>query len=146
MRDRIANVLLVLVGLAAGLALMVVPQKFPRMSGQIVDRLFWGGVVISAAFTILALVLLFFPGRKPMDNKQGEPEVGDYNTLIGKVSMPKRMGHGNTIVGATDDRGNTILNKSMSVGYKAGSAPDSIIIGAFAGSNLGKKPVSEEKS
>ena len=40
------------------------------------------------------------------------------------------------MVGPTDDRGNTILNQPMAVGFGATAGLNSISIGAFAGSGL----------
>ena len=80
-----------------------------------------------------------------MSGDGDDSEMGDYNTLYGKVKPPKRLGHGNTIVGATDDRGNTIIPGGTSVGYGAGHAdPTSVFIGAFAGGSIGKKKPDEE--
>lgn len=70
-----------------------------------------------------------------------------FNTIIGQGAPESfSQGFGNTYMGATDARGNAIYNMPMSVGYMAGYAPGSIIVGAFAGMNMGKrsdKPESE---
>jgi hypothetical protein len=57
--------------------------------------------------------------------------IGDYATVIGNVNS--NVGNYSTVVGPTDNRGNTILNQSMAVGYGAKAGPNSIAIGAFAG-------------
>jgi hypothetical protein len=55
----------------------------------------------------------------------------------------RKIGNRNVIIGATDDRGNTILNKPMTVGYGARGGPGSIVIGAFAGA--GAAPAAKPK-
>jgi hypothetical protein len=62
--------------------------------------------------------------------------IGDYNTITGNVQVPLRMGSGNTIAGPTDRFGNCKYGEGTSIGFGAGSAPQSVIIGAFAGANL----------
>lgn len=71
-------------------------------------------------------------------------EMGNDNTLYGKVSA-KRMGSRNTVVGPTDDKGNTIILPGTSVGFEAGSDPTSIMIGSGAGRNIGKKKAEEKE-
>ena len=58
---------------------------------------------------------------------------GNFNTVYGNVSQSIH-GNGNTIVGATDNRGNTIITQSMAVGFGSHVGPNSISIGAFSGS------------
>jgi hypothetical protein len=112
------------------------------------------GLVVDVSWlTVAGLVLLALSGllctfswrkgRAIPDNEKDAPKgaMGNYNTIIGKVATPPIMGSGNTIVGATDEFGNAIINQPTSIGYKAGYAPDSVIIGAFAGANL---PVKRE--
>ncbi len=63
--------------------------------------------------------------------------MGDDNTIIGDVTL-RSMGSGNTIVGATDDRGNTILNRGgTAIGRGARADSTSIAIGAGAGAGNG---------
>jgi hypothetical protein len=57
--------------------------------------------------------------------------VGDESTVIGLVKGT--VGNRSTVVGATDSRGNTVLNEPMAVGYGAQAGPGSIAIGAYAG-------------
>ena len=47
-------------------------------------------------------------------------------------------------VGPTDDRGNTIINRPMSVGVGADAGPGGIAIGAFAGGGKTKSPTSRQ--
>lgn len=96
-----------------------------------------GGLLILAT----ALGIVAYRRRKRMTE---DSEWGDDNTLYGNVSPPKKMGSGNTIVGATDDRGNTIIRTGTSVGAGAGFDPSGVIIGSGAGANLGgRKPKSK---
>jgi hypothetical protein len=65
-----------------------------------------------------------------MPKEPQELTVGDESTVIGLVKGT--IGNRSTIVGATDSRGNTILNEPMVVGYGAQAGPGSIAIGAYA--------------
>jgi hypothetical protein len=64
----------------------------------------------------------------PETNHNG---MGDENTVVGNVGISS-MGDRNTIVGPTDNRGNTILNTPMAIGYDAHAGSNSISIGAYA--------------
>lgn len=66
-----------------------------------------------------------------MENKSRELKVGRDAVVMGNVIGA--IGDGSVVIGATDDRGNVILNQSMAVGYGAFAGPGSIAIGAFAG-------------
>jgi hypothetical protein len=58
---------------------------------------------------------------------------GSDNTLVGDVGNRSIKGNGNTIVGATDSRGNTILNQGgTAIGHGAMADSTSIAIGANA--------------
>ena len=59
-------------------------------------------------------------------------KLGKDNVIIGSVPSDLEVGDGNVIIGATDDRGNTIINTPMAVGRDAQAGPDSIAIGAGA--------------
>ncbi len=63
--------------------------------------------------------------------KDKKLNVGKETVIIGDVSG--NFGDRCVIIGATDDRGNVILNRPMAVGYKAHAGPNSISIGAYAG-------------
>jgi hypothetical protein len=60
-------------------------------------------------------------------------DVGDESVVVGRVAPNTRVGNRSTIVGATDDRGNTILNIPMAIGHGAYAGPSSIAIGTGAG-------------
>jgi hypothetical protein len=79
---------------------------------------------------------VLFDGGTAAD--QVKTDVGSRNTVIG--TMPSSMGSGNTFVDFTDANGNTILKPGTSIGAGAGFDPTSVIIGADAGANIGKKP------
>lgn len=68
-------------------------------------------------------------------NQPTSPAVrGNDNTLYGNVGNRAVAGSGNTIVGATDDHGNTIIRGDTTIGHNARSAgPSSVVIGADAG-------------
>jgi hypothetical protein len=74
------------------------------------------------------------------DVMSGEPappsslSVGDESVVVGRVAPNTRVGNRSTIVGATDDRGNTILNTPMAIGHGAYAGPGSVAIGTGAGS------------
>jgi hypothetical protein len=59
--------------------------------------------------------------------------IGKDSVVMGNVSG--KIGDRSVVVGATDSHGNTILNKPMAVGHNAHAGPNSIAIGADAGSN-----------
>ena len=58
---------------------------------------------------------------------------GNDNTVYGNVGNRTVVGSGNTIVGATDNNGNTIITQPVTVGNGACGSPGSIVIGAHAG-------------
>jgi len=60
--------------------------------------------------------------------------VGDDSVVMGRVSPNARVGDRSVVIGATDAHGNTILNQPMVVGHNAHGGPNSIVIGADAGS------------
>ncbi len=62
--------------------------------------------------------------------------TGKDTVVIGNVSGD--VGDGSVVIGATDERGNTIINQPMAVGRGASAGPGSIAIGAgaSAGSNI----------
>jgi len=63
-------------------------------------------------------------------------KTGKDTVVIGNVSGD--VGDGSVVIGATDERGNTIINQPMAVGRGASAGPGSIAIGAgaSAGSNI----------
>jgi len=63
-------------------------------------------------------------------------KTGKDSVVIGNVSG--EIGEGSVVIGATDERGNTIINQPMAVGRGASAGPGSIAIGAgaSAGSNV----------
>lgn len=65
-----------------------------------------------------------------MSNEQ-KLRVGKDSVVIGSVSGD--VGDGSVVIGATDDKGNVILNKTMAIGRGAHAGPNSIAIGAGAG-------------
>ncbi|HUA65884.1 MAG TPA: hypothetical protein VME24_08560 [Alphaproteobacteria bacterium] len=68
----------------------------------------------------------------PSITKPQKTVEGNFNTVYGNVTQSIH-GSGNTIVGPTDNKGNTIITQSMAVGYNAHAGNGSIAIGAFAG-------------
>lgn len=62
-------------------------------------------------------------------------KVGKDSVVIGNVPPNIQVGDGSVIIGATDARGNTIINTPMAVGRGAHAGPGSIAIGA--GANAG---------
>jgi hypothetical protein len=71
-----------------------------------------------------------------MTSRNSKLTVGVDSVVIGRVSG--NVGDGSVVIGATDDRGNVILNQPMAVGRNAHAGPGSIAIGvnASAGSEL----------
>ncbi len=61
-------------------------------------------------------------------------KIGKDSVVYGKAPSDLNVGDRSVVVGATDSRGNTILNAPMAVGYAAKAGPCSIAIGAYAGS------------
>src|SRR5277367_4398237 len=87
------------------------------------------GIVISPLGIVgLAVWIIYY--RKRRDKTL--PNVGDNNTLV-RVEPCANMGSGNTIIGATDARGNTIFNRGgTAIGAGAETSPTGIAIGANA--------------
>jgi hypothetical protein len=65
-----------------------------------------------------------------MTDNENDLDVGEESVVLGKVSG--RVGGRSVVIGATDERGNTIINLPMAVGYNAHAGPGSIAIGAHA--------------
>ena len=70
-----------------------------------------------------------------MTNLPRKLNVGIDSVVIGNVTGD--IGNGSVVIGATDDRGNTIINTPMAVGRGAFAGPGSIAIGAGAGAGVG---------
>jgi len=68
-------------------------------------------------------------------------KVGKDSVVIGNVPPNTQVGDYSVVIGATDARGNTIINTPMAVGRGAHAGPGSIAIGAFA--NAGAVNVAE---
>ena len=62
-------------------------------------------------------------------------KIGKDSVVMGNVPSNLEVGEGCVIIGATDERGNTIINQPMAVGRNAQAGPNSIAIGA--GANAG---------
>jgi hypothetical protein len=60
-------------------------------------------------------------------------KIGKDSVVMGNVPEDMEVGEGCVIIGATDDRGNCIINTPMAVGRDAHAGPGSIAIGAGAG-------------
>ena len=67
-------------------------------------------------------------------------KTGKHSVVIGNVPTNSNIGEGSVVVGATDARGNTILNQPMAVGFGAKAGPNSIAIGAFASAGIPNLP------
>lgn len=108
------------------------------------DILMYGAAAAIVVSLIgLAVLFLWQPKKEAAVSDDTTDEAGDDNTVIG--TPPKRMGSRNTIVNFSDANGNTLLNRpGTSIGAGAGFDPTSVIIGAGAGANIGKKPKGEE--
>ncbi len=76
------------------------------------------------------VVLVVSHGNNSMSNKI---RTGKDTVVIGNVSGD--VGDGSVVIGATDERGNTIINQPMAVGKGASAGPGSIAIGAGASAN-----------
>ncbi len=78
---------------------------------------------------------LIYEVIEPMrDEKDLMQEIGDDSVVYGNVPSNLKVGSRSTIVGPTDANGNTIINRSMAIGYGAQAGENGISIGAFAGS------------
>jgi hypothetical protein len=58
--------------------------------------------------------------------------TGKDSTVMGIIPPNSHIGEGSTVIGPTDQNGNTILTTPMAVGRGACPAPGSVIIGAYA--------------
>lgn len=68
-------------------------------------------------------------------------KVGKDSVVIGSVPPNTQVGDYSVVIGATDARGNTMINSPMAVGRGAHAGPGSIAIGAFA--NAGAATIAE---
>jgi hypothetical protein len=85
-----------------------------------VERIIGGALFVGG---IAAFVYWFGYYRKePAET----PTIGDNNTVVGG-GVPKSMGSGNTFVGATDSRGNTIIRGGTAIGAGARADGTSVI-------------------
>ena len=66
-----------------------------------------------------------------MSEKKKKLKVGKESVVMGDVEG--EVGDGSVVIGATDNRGNVILNQSMAIGKGAYAGHNSIAIGAYAG-------------
>lgn len=66
----------------------------------------------------------------------GIMKIGKDSVVIGNVPSNIQVGDGSVVIGATDSRGNTIINQPLAVGRGAQAGPGSIAIGAFAGAGV----------
>jgi hypothetical protein len=79
----------------------------------------------------------------PKGATKGQPQApakaeirGSDNTLVGNVGNRPVQGNGNTVVGATDAQGNTIItHPGTAIGNGAQAGPSGIAIGAHAGAS-----------
>lgn len=70
------------------------------------------------------------------DKNKKKLNVGKDSVVIGNIAGD--IGEGCVIIGATDERGNVILNNTMAIGRGAFASEGSIAIGAFAGAGSEK--------
>jgi len=61
------------------------------------------------------------------------PSVGTDSVVYGRVAPGLRVGDRSVVVGATDERGHTIIPGGTAVGYGAKADPTSVAIGSGAG-------------
>jgi hypothetical protein len=125
-RDLSITAILTVFAAAVASASPLGPALFPHHEGLI----FWGSVGVGGAALLCLIPFFIWQPRKEIDVSD-DAEVGEDNVVMGKHNF-RKIGNRNVIIGATDDRGNTILNKPMTVGYGARGGPGSIVIGAFA--------------
>ena len=71
-------------------------------------------------------------------------KIGKDSVVIGNVPADAQVGEGCVIIGATDARGNTIINTPMAVGRGAYAGPGSIAIGAGANAGGAQRQVIAE--
>jgi hypothetical protein len=58
--------------------------------------------------------------------------TGKDSTVLGNVPPNSVIGEGSTVIGPTDERGNTVLAQPMTIGRGACPSPGSTIVGAYA--------------
>lgn len=131
-RETIIGILLGLFGLAGGAAVSALLMLRPE----------WAGPVLYVSLAVCALCVLAAPfvvfwGVKKQ--RKQAMKVGKGSVVMGQVPPDAEIGEGCTIVGPTDQFGNTILNTPMAVGKGAYAGPGGIAIGTGAGSAGPKK-------
>lgn len=79
-------------------------------------------------------------------SRGGRMKIGKDSVVMGNVPADLEVGEGCVIIGATDNRGNCIINQPMAVGRNAHAEPGSIAIGAGAGAGTSLNLVAALKS
>lgn len=83
---------------------------------------------------VVGVVLIAVSNYQRKVESLSDNKVGSDNTFYGRVPRGN-YGDRNTIIGSTDDKGNTIITQPMAVGYNAHAGPGSISIGVNAGAS-----------
>lgn len=91
----------------------------------------WSKNAFNLVIFIAALVgILSYLGIGPFSAKN--KKMGNYNTILNSSSTGT-LGDGNTIVGPTDNNGNTIYNTGgTAIGFEACAGTSSVAIGAYS--------------
>jgi hypothetical protein len=63
-------------------------------------------------------------------------KIGKDSVVMGNVPQNLEVGDGSVVIGATDARGNTIINRPMAIGRNAQAGTNSIAIGAGANAGI----------
>ncbi len=108
-----------------GVLLFMIPKK--ANSSEAIKTDFTNGVVKMGKTNTV----------KETENKL---TVGEDSVVMGKVPPNTNVGNGSVVIGATDDKGNTIINTPMAVGRNAHVGTGSIAIGANSGADMKREP------
>jgi len=125
------------------------------MHGKVPD---WFGYSVSSVCGAVALCFFWWitgqafaqntlkttENKWPIVDKKAPQEntglsIGSESVVMGHVPSNTKVGDRSVVVGATDDKGSTILNTPMAVGHGAKAGPGSIAIGAGSGAGAGGK-------
>ena len=90
--------------------------------------------------TLAAAVIVYFYTHPGFSQT-----VGNDSVVMGQVSPNAKIGDRSVVIGATDARGNTILNQPMAIGNGACAGPGSIAIGANAGAGACQRAPDQAK-
>lgn len=113
---------------------------FSAVLGEIASRYAEGALAL--VLWSLAGLLLLWAAINLGKKVKAMTKVGSRSVVYGQVHPDIQVGDNSVVIGATDDRGNTIIRGApggLAIGAGANAGPASISIGYMAGARTGKR-------